>query len=216
VDKFYDKLAELAQNSGVMVNIVSIEGEECNIETLSRVAEITGGDVQRVKPEDLVSNFNNIMNIPLIATNVQLKVKLHKGLEFRNENPNFLNPDKTIMAKDLGNVNEQTEVTFEYKLKKMEELIAMEDLDLTVIKRLPFQAQITYTSLIDRSRCVRVITMALEISDDKEEVERDADYDLLGMNAIQQSAKLAKMGDYKQAQINAKAWDNRMKSRIAS
>lgn len=30
-----------------------------------------------------------------------------------------LNDDKTIMAKDLGNVTEETEVTFEYKLKDL-------------------------------------------------------------------------------------------------
>jgi hypothetical protein len=40
----------LARNSGVMVNIVSIEGEECNIDTLSKISEVTGGDVQIVKP----------------------------------------------------------------------------------------------------------------------------------------------------------------------
>lgn len=106
-----------------MVNIVSIEGEECNIDTLSKVSEVTGGDVNRVKPQDLVSNFNSIMNIPLIATNVQLKVKLHKGLEFRNEDLANLSEDKTILGRDLGNVNEETETTFEYRLKGMQELL---------------------------------------------------------------------------------------------
>jgi hypothetical protein len=38
-------LADIAKESGVMVNILSIEGEECNIDTLSRISEVTGGDV---------------------------------------------------------------------------------------------------------------------------------------------------------------------------
>lgn len=42
------------------------------------------------------------------------------------------------MACDLGNVNEETEITFEYKLKSLKELLKMEDIDLSVIKSFPF------------------------------------------------------------------------------
>jgi len=57
-------------------------------------------------------------------------VKLHKGLEFRNEDPLSLSEDKTIMVKELGNVTEETEITFEYRLKPVSELLKMEDIDL--------------------------------------------------------------------------------------
>jgi hypothetical protein len=67
-----------------------------------------------------------------------LKVKLHKGLEFRNQDLLNLSEDKTIMARDLGNVNEETEVNFEYRMKKVRELLKMQDLDMTIITSLPF------------------------------------------------------------------------------
>jgi hypothetical protein len=67
----------------------------------------------------------------VIATNVVCKVKLHKGLEFRNEDPINLSEDKSLMVRDLGNVTEETEITFEYRLKNLKELVKMEDLDLT-------------------------------------------------------------------------------------
>ncbi len=35
------------------------------------------------------------------------------------------------MVRDLGNVTEETEITFEYRLKNLKELVKMEDLDLT-------------------------------------------------------------------------------------
>lgn len=73
-----------------MVNIVSIEGEECNIDTLSKISELTGGNVERVDPEHLTENFANILSLPVIATNVVTKVRMHKGLEFRNEDPHNL------------------------------------------------------------------------------------------------------------------------------
>jgi hypothetical protein len=59
-------------------------------------------------------------------------------MEFRNELPISLNTDKTILTKDLGNVNEETEITFEYKLKSVKELIKMSDIDLTKITHFPF------------------------------------------------------------------------------
>ena len=79
-----------------------------------------------------------MLSVQTIATNVTLKVKLHKGLEFRNQDPINLSEDKTILARQLGNVNEETEVTFEYRMKSVKELIKMEDLDMTKIKDLPF------------------------------------------------------------------------------
>jgi hypothetical protein len=41
----------------VTVNIVSISGDECNLESLSKLAELTGGNVERVDPVDLTKNF---------------------------------------------------------------------------------------------------------------------------------------------------------------
>jgi hypothetical protein len=48
--------------------------------------------------------------------------------------------NKTILSRELGNVNEETEVTFEYQLKHYKELLKMEDIDLTQISHFPFQA----------------------------------------------------------------------------
>lgn len=62
------------------MNIVSITGDECNLDSLSKLAELTGGDVTRVAPVDLTKNFANILTQPIIASNVVCKVKLHKGL----------------------------------------------------------------------------------------------------------------------------------------
>jgi len=45
VEAFYLQLGEYAKSKGVMVSIVSIIGEECNIDTLSKISELTGGDV---------------------------------------------------------------------------------------------------------------------------------------------------------------------------
>ena len=101
---------------------------------------MTGGNIERVDPENILKNFSDFLSKPVLATKVQLKVKLHKGLEFRNEDASKLSENKTILTKDFGNVNEDTEITFEYKLKSVKELVKMDDIDLLNISHLPFQA----------------------------------------------------------------------------
>jgi len=65
---------------------------------------------------------------------------LHKGVEFRNEEESLLSSDKTVLTKDIGNVTRDTEVSFEYKMKTLKEILAMEDVDLEKLKKLPVQA----------------------------------------------------------------------------
>ena len=96
-----------------------------------------------------------------------------------------------MLKRDFGNVYADTDVTFEYQLKPIKELLELEDVDITELKHLPFQAQIEYTAL-DGSRQVRVISLRLEISNDREELEKKANYEIMGMNAIQKSNNIAR------------------------
>lgn len=189
-------MGQLAQKHGVTVNIVSIEGDECNIDSLSKLAELTGGMVDRVNPTNLTSNFANILATPVIATNVTTKVKIHKGLQFRNEALANLNEDRSLLVKEMGNVTEETTFTFEYTMKTLAELIEMEDIDLTQIKEFPFQTQIYYTTL-DGSKCLRVITKKQDVSTDREELEQNANVAIITKNAVVQSSKLARGGNLK-------------------
>jgi len=138
VDEFYERVGQLAQANGVTINIISIQGDECNIDSLSKLADLTGGNVERVNPVTLKDDFSNILSLPVIASNVEVKVKLHKGLEFRNEAAADLSADKTLLARSFGNVTEDNMFTFEYTLKKISELVQMDDIDLEKIKSLPF------------------------------------------------------------------------------
>jgi hypothetical protein len=136
--RFYEKVGEFAQSKGVSCHIVTIIGAECNIDAITAVAEMTGGEIERVDPQDLNKNFKEFVSKPALASNVVLKVILHKGLEMRNEDPINLSIDKTILIKKFGNVTEDTEITFEYKVKSVKQLLKMDDIDLTQISSFPF------------------------------------------------------------------------------
>ena len=120
------------------MNLVSIKGDECNIDALSVLQDLTGGNIERVAPVDLTKNFANMLSKPVIATNVVVRVKLHKGLQFRNEAPENLSDKNTMLVKEMGNVTEDVLFTFEYTIKSIAELLEIEDIDMTQIKELPF------------------------------------------------------------------------------
>lgn len=131
IEKFYTTLGEFAKDKGLTINIISIIGDDCNLDALSKLAEMTGGEVERVNPVELTNNFANILSQPIIASNVVAKVKLHQGMTFRNENPDHIDEDGALMTREVGNVTAETEITFEYTMKKISELVKMEDFDLT-------------------------------------------------------------------------------------
>lgn len=207
---FYTKLGALAKERGVIVSIVSIVGEDCRLEMLSPLAELTGGDIIKVDPLNLTKDFASILSDAIIATHVQLKVKIHKGFTFRNENPDNLSQDGSLMTREIGNATEGQEITIEYCTKSSKELKEMKDIDLSKIKALPFQAQIKYVAL-DGMRCVRLITKQQEVTFDKEEAKKEVDYKMISVNAIQKTAQLAKKGEYRAAQANAHHWGRMMK-----
>ena len=68
--QFYERVGEIASAAGVTINIVSIEGDECNLDSLSKLADLTGGKVERVNPTTLTQDFANMLSVPVIATSV--------------------------------------------------------------------------------------------------------------------------------------------------
>lgn len=138
VNEFYERVGQFAKSKGVTINLVSIKGDECNIDGLSKLCELTGGFVDRVSPVTLTQNFTNILAKPVIATSVVVKVKLHKGLTFRNEAPQSLSQNNTMLVKDMGNVTDESIFTFEYTMKTILELLDLDDIDMTQIKEFPF------------------------------------------------------------------------------
>ena len=62
VEEFYERVGEYAKSKGLTINVVSIIGDECNLESISKLAEITGGNVERVDPVSLTKNFANILS----------------------------------------------------------------------------------------------------------------------------------------------------------
>lgn len=88
----------------------------------------------------------------------------------------------------------ETVFTFEYGMKPISQLLEMEDLDMTKITHFTFQSQIEYTAL-DGSKCLRVITKKLEVTGEREEVELQANQDMMQANCMSKGTAFAKAGN---------------------
>ena len=203
----YNEISEEAMKKGVSISLISLVSEECRLDMLSPIANNTGGSILRVQPTNLSTDFHALFSEKVLATNASLRVQLHKALQFRNEESiNFPNPnDTSLIQRLIGNITTQSIATFEYMLKRPEELAKYKELDLENMTSIPFQAQLYFTKT-NGAKYVRVISMQMKITQSKEEAKEKAEGGIIEQNALLTTAKLAKAGKFRAAQANAAQW----------
>lgn len=59
--------------------------EECRLDCLSELVDVTGDELTKVDPQNLYNDFANILVQEILACNVTVTVNLHKALAFRNQ-----------------------------------------------------------------------------------------------------------------------------------
>jgi hypothetical protein len=218
-DQFYDRVGQLAAEQGTCIDVVGIRSEGCDLERLGRMAELANGNVSLVDPLNLHNDFHGMFANPVVATNVSLKLLLHRGLRFRSTNgspafsasadataPTAPSDHDSVLHHMVGNVTTDTELSFEYQLRPSAERKA---LGIGELKTLPFQLQITYTRL-NGMKCVRVMTQSQQVTTNRAEAEQEADLRVLSSHAAQQTAKMASAGVYTQSRGNMRVWSNFM------
>jgi len=180
-----------AKSLGVRVNIITIVGQEARLEDIGKVADATSGTITRVDAAELNTQFMNCLLKPVVATHVQATLLLHPGLMFRDlvsESRGSL--QKSSVTRDIGNVTEDSEITFEYSVRR-----GFRDPTLT---SLPFQLLIYYTRM-DGARYLRCVTQVQSVTKSRVEAEKEARVELIAANSAQISAQLAEAGMYDEA-----------------
>uniref|UniRef100_A0A1X7VU90 Uncharacterized protein n=1 Tax=Amphimedon queenslandica TaxID=400682 RepID=A0A1X7VU90_AMPQE len=113
-ENFYEDLGDIAMDKGVTVNFLSIKGTDCRVAELGQVATRTGGEVTIVDPLTVTEEFGSILSNPVIATDVVTKIIVHNGMYFRTEDSK-----ENVVVKQVGNVTADTEITYEYGVRKV-------------------------------------------------------------------------------------------------
>ncbi|CAM9885732.1 unnamed protein product [Ectocarpus sp. 6 AP-2014] len=121
-ESFYENLGRESSGNGVTIDVVSVDSDACDLENLGAMADVSGGTVTRVKASDLTSNFAGILANPILASQVSVRVTLHKGLKFRNAD---VGAEVNTLDRDIGNVTRETELNFEYQVRSRTERRAL-------------------------------------------------------------------------------------------
>lgn len=112
--KFYEEVSKFAQEHNINISVITIKGEGCKVETLGKLADDTNGNVTRVNPDEISQDFSGILKDEIVATNVDLEIRLHKGLKFCNEDQLNLSEDGSLLKRRIGNATINTEVIYHY------------------------------------------------------------------------------------------------------
>ncbi|GAM23510.1 hypothetical protein SAMD00019534_066850 [Acytostelium subglobosum LB1] len=186
---FYESIGAIAQKNGTTISVLTIKGTDTKLEQIGLLSELTSGTVDIVDPLKMQEEFKSVLSLPVLATNVAIQVKLHRGLYISD--PSNPSTNESHIHKEIGNVNEDTVVSFEYGMMPNKKLDP-------ALKSIPFQLQISYTTM-SGMKCVRVMTMTQETTSNQELADEHANIDALGVNMVQTTSKIASKGDYNQS-----------------
>ncbi|XP_051885373.1 circularly permutated Ras protein 1 isoform X2 [Pristis pectinata] len=185
--QFYTDLGEQATLNGVIVSVLTIEGTDCRLAELGKLADRTGGRVNIVNPINLPNEIQATLEDDVIATDVTVTFVVTEQMYFRYEEQKG-----NKLVKHVGNVTKDTELTFEFGIKESH-IQTLQDNE-----KLPFQLQVNFTTR-DRRKACRVISQEKHITNNSSLVEESVNITVLGIHAAQLSGRLTMEGRVKEA-----------------
>jgi hypothetical protein len=189
---FYTKAADYAKEKGVMVSILSIKGDRCNLKELGKLTLSTGGSILKIDPTLLGSEFNKISKEQVFGTESNLRIVVNHFFEILHADPNSISKDRTILTQDFGNFTADTELTFDFRQILNEEAVAKGvSLNILSRKRLPMQVQLTYTNP-SGEKFIQVINDYREVTQDRNQLLSETNFSLFSSSTLQKVSKLIK------------------------
>jgi hypothetical protein len=184
---FYTSMGEYAQDSHTTVSVLGIEGSDCAMQHLSSCAAITSGTVNILHPLEMVRQIRLISQNPTLATEVEVVYLMPPVISAVGRESEAAQVTK--VTEWVGNATRETDVSLHFSLdgKKLKNITSV-----------PFQVQIRYRRK-DGSKWLRVISQSRQVSQRREDVERASNVAVVGLSAVQRSARLAQEGKVQQA-----------------
>ncbi|XP_059162219.1 circularly permutated Ras protein 1-like [Physella acuta] len=191
-EEFYKQVGNYARSKNVTINILALEGDSVQLNTVSQAAELTGGTTSKLNPAEIIRQLRLIAQNEAVATAVTVRFFLHP--EFVFDEPDY-SPNLSQLEKEVGTARKESNLTFRFKLK---DTTAAKE-----IKSVPFQVQIDYTRK-DGMRCLRVLSKSLETTTDRQRMEENINIPVLSVSTVNTTTSLAKSGKGKEAQHQLK------------
>ncbi|XP_055005882.1 circularly permutated Ras protein 1 [Boleophthalmus pectinirostris] len=183
---FYQDLGEYAASQGVTVSVLSIEGTDCRLDELGRLADRTGGKVVIASPERLHQEFEEIIENRTIATHCTVSFLLPNSLRVKGEREAS---HKGI--REVGNIDPEKEITFQFGVNDHGAQVPPPASGTTVY----VQLQVRYRKRNGQKR-LRVITAPREVTNDSPSALSSLSLPIIELNSSQATAALAVRGRF--------------------
>lgn len=182
------KIANLSCEYGININVFGVEGSNCNLSLIGKLADNTGGLTNIVKPVELRRQMRQIIDNPVIATDVKVQMLFSNPISPKNQEVSKL--DKySMVTQSISSATAETDVTIEMEVKDDKK-------DKGLI-----QAQIYYTASSNGCKYVRVVNQPVKITSDRSVSLENVDVSVLSLNAVLQSSILAESGKIRDARL---------------
>ncbi|XP_077973950.1 uncharacterized protein LOC120347780 isoform X2 [Styela clava] len=188
---FYKEVSEYGTMSGTVVSILSIEGTDCRLVELGKVADRTAGKVKIANSQNISTEFHDILSSSLMATQVSINMVTQKELHFHDG----MSQCNSLAKYFVGNATQDTEVTFKY---------GMAENDHPPPESAMFQLQAKYL-LPNGCTCLRVITQSRPVTENRILAEHGLNPVVVGTYASQLASKLVFDGDLRDAKLTTDA-----------
>jgi len=208
--QFYNEVATFSKDKGITINVIGIKGDTLHMLNLGKLSSITSGAVELVDPVQIKDNFASVLQGHIVATNVVVKLFLHKGVKVPTDTDWINHADKLWVEKNVGNTFSDTEITAEFEFESEDTLKCL----VKENRQVPFQVQVVYMSTTGM-KCLRVISYARDISLNQLEVQ-DLDIPLLGIHANTKTAQLVQQGDMANAHTMQQGYGSIIKDNLSN
>lgn len=179
---FYADVAKCAVERGIVVSMVTIEGEECAMEHLGTTADITGGQVEIVDPVALESKVAGIVAQRTLATQATVSVRGSGGL---------LVDAGAHASRELGAISSCSDICFSLEVPT--------DAKRSSPRRI--QVQLRYTAR-HGGEYLAVAMIDCPVTSDRHTVEQHMRPEAVAVAAVQRAARFAQEGEYRTARAD--------------
>ncbi|XP_076828500.1 circularly permutated Ras protein 1 [Brachyhypopomus gauderio] len=195
---FYNKLASHAAEKGVIVSVMTFEGEDCRLAEVGKLADHTGGRINIVNIGTVATEIQTALADNVLATNVVATLLAPEGLYFPFEEDNHM------LVREIGNVTGGVEITFQFAVKA-------DKVDTFQIRdRVPFQLQLSFRTR-DLKKVIRVITQQKRVTTSSWVWAGSLNMSVLGVHCAQLCARLTMEGRIQEAQRQLQAQQDLLK-----
>ena len=213
---FYQDMAARARRNGVTVSVVTVEGENCGMESLGLLADVTSGQVDIVTAMNLTETVDALLKSKTVATNAKCRITAPPGFTVTygglasGSDSAGAEEQECALNVDLGNISIDTDLTFGLATTASCHPRLQHGIEAVRVLSPAVAGAVTTATLVielqytqgDGEAVTKTLERTFALVADRAEAESDINSEVVSLAAIHKSAALAQAGRYMDARVH--------------